>query len=212
MQPAIDSKPEDLLSLFQPRFRRIELVPHRFGGSIHNAEHICYLWPKHVGAQKPIHPTLYRGDRDNGKFALFDLREAKVGFDFRFDPTDPLPLGEQLDAAAGRAIMEGPLKGIEFYIDPSPDEQIQKMMGFVLSNSQGVIPGLKIPQELRASCWQFFFPESPERDAIECALQIQERKSKVKKIDEATSEKSQLTTQIDQLGHQLQEKITAAAA
>jgi hypothetical protein len=173
--------PYELFLELQPTYREIELRPQKFGNPLCGAEHVFYFYPRFIAAQDLcIHTTYYRGDGDNGNFIQFDVKEGNFAFDFRFDPSSEVSINRQFDAAAGAALLAGPMSS-NLYIAADDVALRQSLLQnrdievpIKLSwKEDKLIPGLKKPAKLVAVSWRFFFPsESLEADAIAFAIEF----------------------------------------
>ncbi|MEK7109051.1 MAG: hypothetical protein AAB919_01275 [Patescibacteria group bacterium] len=202
---------QDLFRRYQPRFRRIVLTPHSFGVGNQHQQHLFYFAPRHIGAMSDIHATEYRGSGDNGNFLQFDVRRGKFAFTLNYDPTGVRTIDQQLNAAAGAAIVAGPLKDREFYVEPLEGcDPFGREISIALTYPGDEIPGLVIPTILRATTWGFFFPESSEREAIELTLEVQKRQKMLEDIMSANTRQIDLNTQVTNLTVDLEAALKAA--
>lgn len=194
--------PYDLFLKLQPKFRDIVLVPCGFQKYFAKTLPTFSFYPKLVADQSEpyIHPTYYRGDRDNGKFLQFNVQEAKFPFSFCYDPALEQGVGVQLDAAAGAAMLKGPLAG-KFSVHVADQDQLKEVM---LDNSgpSGItialdyenrhIPGLVLPKALYATSWRFFFPgKSAETNAMELAVEYLRAQKDAAKLPQYQAENEQ---------------------
>jgi hypothetical protein len=156
---------------FQPRYRRVRwqvrpIIDVIYGGEQQRFER-CDLYP------------LLRGEalRDGNLHypAIFNLRHSTLRPSFKFNPFNKDTMLNQLIASV-RDSIEKELKKARFYLDAEPGSWWDRESTYVQARYRfdGPYPrGLDLMEQFQVRDWKFFFPECPERDAIETALEIE---------------------------------------
>lgn len=203
--------PDVLLRKFQPRFRKVELIPMGFGvGKRVEKNHFIFCF-RQSGARKEM--SDYR-DGDQHAILLFDVKEGKCDFPFQYDWNSDLTVDKQLDAAASKVILAGPLADT-FFIDPARGHDVAEVLRgaplpLELSRSgDKAIPGLIPPKDLQAGSWRFFIPnDTPEYRAIEIAVRLAQRQSQSVQVH---LQREAVMAEAGELSHQLTAALAEAA-
>lgn len=197
----------ELFLKFQPRFRRVRwkaqcIIDEVVYGSRRQQYERCYLYPLFRGEAAPSSVTLHcRGP------AMFDLRHSDVRPAFKFNPSNPDPLRDQLVMALNEAV-ETRLQKIRFYLDPDPSGLMFKEWWTTTVRSAkfsaaGPVPyGLELGGRFQVHDWRLFIPPGPEQDAIRTALELDHENER---RDHRTAHYRK------ELSHQLTQQIKEAA-
>ena len=163
-------KPYEIFNAVRDRFRKVSPVAVGFPLSVrHNVD---------------FNEFRFGLDREHqgGGYSTLNVKKANVPFAAIYDPTGPFDPMMTLDRAAWIAILEGPLKGRQLYIDPREeahirgvlDDESMSAMAVRLSLNDGPdIPGLELSETISATSWKCFVPESAESKTIELAFKLQ---------------------------------------
>ncbi|MEX0917754.1 MAG: hypothetical protein WDZ93_01205 [Candidatus Paceibacterota bacterium] len=178
-----------LFEKFRPKFREITWHPCGLAHN-HDSRELwgrCmssrisgtnfYLEPVHIGQKKPIEHIM------NGKPCL-NVEQAGLKFSVDFDAADGF--ANQFNEALWQAIQEGPLKGRRFFMDPVfkdgklPTSVHSYTSAYVrITVEGGEVVGLDLAHNMLAYHlgWEAYIPPSPERQAIETALSLEDARA-----------------------------------
>ena len=109
-------KPYEIFNAVRDRFRKVSPVAVGFPLSVrHNVD---------------FNEFRFGLDREHqgGGYSTLNVKKANVPFAAIYDPTGPFDPMMTLDRAAWIAILEGPLKGRQLYIDPREEAHIRGVL------------------------------------------------------------------------------------
>lgn len=187
-----------LFKRFQPKFR--EITWHSYGyvteespkvveGRIFQDESIL-LVPGRIGLEDPI-PSREHWSLNDGKGgrpdhrSMFQIRKGNLAFEFIFDPSLEVSIGNQLERSIMKSLYAGPFKGRRFFMDPElKNGSINCGSIDVKFSIEGdPIYGLSIGG-MTARDWTLFISGARERRAIQTAIDLEVAQAEQKKHHE----------------------------
>ncbi len=134
--------------------------------------------PKHKVATKAIDTNYFKVGNQR-LFVQFDIKD-NLDIGFKYDKNGP-EVSSQFRTAVFKAITEGPLKGVQFFVEPADWSAVEGWYDGtrryfevpVKVTASSTPSGLILPTQLVASSWDFFIPsESEEGKALALAASL----------------------------------------